>query len=90
MGTLRKDADIAMRVSLPVIKPCPFCGKKPILMSRERFEGLQDKNGIACITISCENCHLDFYDHTHDEHNYYVRAFYVISKWNERAGEQDV
>lgn len=67
------------------LKPCPFCGSTPTIMSREFFEELDEENGLACITINCKNCGLDFRDHTHDEHNYFVRAFLVSEKWNRRA-----
>lgn len=68
------------------LKPCPFCGRRPTLASKEFFDGLQEssKDGGACITIRCMNCSLDFRDHTYDEHDYYIRAFLVTEKWNRR------
>lgn len=69
------------------IKPCPFCGGEPTLMSKETFEHLKgvDGDGKACITIECNKCHLDFYEHTHDEQDYYIRTFLITEKWNRRA-----
>lgn len=66
------------------LKPCPFCGNYPSMMSRSFFESLDEENGSACISISCKHCNLDFRDHTHDEHNYFIRAFLVAEKWNAR------
>lgn len=67
------------------LKPCPFCGGQPILQSKEQFEKLQNENGVACLAIQCDHCFLDFYEHTHNEHDYYVRAFLIGEKWNRRA-----
>ena len=67
------------------LKPCPFCGGQPVLEDRETFERLDHAGNGACITVECHKCNLDFYEHTHDEHDYYVRAFLVVEKWNRRA-----
>lgn len=69
------------------IKPCPFCGGTPALMSKDYFEHLKEigDDGKACITIECHKCQLNFYDHTHDEQDYYIRAFLITEKWNRRA-----
>ena len=67
------------------LKPCPFCGGEPVLYDRETFEMLDEKNGSACITIECNECKMEMYEHTHDEHNYYVRLFMLVDKWNRRA-----
>ncbi len=67
--------------------PCPFCGGEPVIMSKEFFDELQDDSddGEACITIECPKCGLELYDNTLDEHDYYVRAFLVMEKWNRRV-----
>ena len=69
------------------LKPCPFCGCEPVMMSKEFFDELQEESNDnkACISIECNNCNVDLRDHTHDEHDYYVRAFIVAEKWNRRA-----
>ena len=69
------------------LKPCPFCGGQPKMMSKQFFDELQEESADnkACIDIECLACNLDFRDHTHDEHDYYVRAFIVSEKWNRRA-----
>ena len=69
------------------LKPCPFCGGKPRLMDKQFFDELQDESNDnrACITITCDNCNLELYDHTHYEHDYYMRSFLVVEKWNRRA-----
>lgn len=69
------------------IKPCPFCGGQPIMMNQETFEYLKnvDGDGKACFSLDCPKCNLNFYDHTHDEQDYYIRAFLITEKWNRRA-----
>ena len=68
------------------LKPCPFCGSKPTLMKKDFFNELQEdaSDGTACITLECGVCNLTFYDHTLDEHDYYIRAFLIVEKWNRR------
>lgn len=67
------------------LKPCPFCGGQPKMMSQDFFEGLVEDNGRACISVDCPNCNLSLHDHTRDENNYFVRAFLITEKWNRRA-----
>lgn len=67
------------------LKPCPFCGGKPTLEKKDLFEKLDKENNGACIGIRCDQCNLDLYEHTHDEHDYYIRAFLITEKWNRRA-----
>lgn len=83
-----REAVINMMETEPLeIKPCPFCGGKPVLMSKETFEHLKEigDDGKACIAIDCPKCNLNFYDHHHDEQDYNIRKFLVIEKWNRRA-----
>ena len=83
-----REAVINMMETEPLeIKPCPFCGGTPTLMSQDTFEHLKEigDDGKACITIECHKCQLNFYDHTHDEQDYLIRKFLVIEKWNRRA-----
>lgn len=67
------------------LEPCPFCGGKPKVMSKKFFEELDSEHGGACITIECEKCDLELYDHTVEEHDYYIRKFLIVNKWNRRA-----
>lgn len=67
------------------IKPCPFCGGQPKMMTQEFFEELVEDNGHACIAIECPNCNLSLHDHTSDENDYFIRAFIITEKWNRRA-----
>lgn len=82
---LRETITNMMKNGTYEIKPCPFCGGQPEIEDRKTFERLDRDGNGACITIECNNCSLDLYDHTHDEHDYYVRAFLVVEKWNRRA-----
>lgn len=67
------------------IKPCPFCGGQPEIEDEETFVKLDTNHNGACIDIQCPRCNVQMYDHTHDEHDYYVRAFLVTEKWNRRV-----
>lgn len=67
------------------IKPCPFCGGQPKMMSQDFFEALVGDNGRALISIECPNCDLSLHDHTHDEQDYFIRVFLITEKWNRRA-----
>jgi heterodisulfide reductase subunit B len=83
-----REAVINMMETEPLeIKPCPFCGGTPTLMDQKTFEHLKEigDDGKACITIECHKCQLSFYDHTHDEQDYFIRKFLVTEKWNRRA-----
>lgn len=70
------------------VKPCPFCGSKDhlSLTMQENFEKIQSesKDNTACIRISCNQCSLDLYEHTHDIHDYNVRLELLLIKWNNR------
>jgi glutaredoxin len=66
------------------LKPCPFCGGKPKMMSQKFFEELVEDNGRALISIDCQNCDLSLHDHTSDENDYFIRAFLIAEKWNRR------
>lgn len=67
------------------LKPCPFCGGEPKMMSQKFFEELVEDHGRACISIDCPNCDLTLHDHTSDENDYFIRAFLITEKWNRRA-----
>lgn len=67
------------------MKPCPFCGEKPVLMDKDFFDKLVSEYGRALISVECQRCDVSLHDHTSDENDYYVRAFYVVEKWNRRS-----
>ena len=67
------------------LKPCPFCGEKPVLMDKDFFDKLVSGDGRACIAIDCPNCDLSLHDHTSDENDYFIRAFLIAEKWNKRV-----
>ena len=83
--TLREMVIAKMQEGNFGLKPCPFCGEEPVMMSKDFFEELVNENGKACISIECHNCNVELHDHTHDENDYYVRAFIVSEKWNRRV-----
>lgn len=94
MEELRKEVIENVSSGRIAIKPCPFCGGKAELMSKAFYEELVEDNGRALISIGCKVCNAEIKDfpsdHDDGENDYYIRAFYVISAWNKRAGEQNV
>lgn len=54
------------------VKPCPFCGTKPeVMTSGERSSGMM----IHCITENCPNPSVSYYDHET-----------CLAVWNQRDG----
>lgn len=71
-------------------KPCPFCGKTKITFTSESgYYELLGKNGMACIAIRCEKCHVDMYEHTDSIRNYEKKLEKLIKKWNRRVHNAD-
>lgn len=69
----------------PKLLPCPFCGGDNLeITSEEDFNTLNRDNNGAAVRISCNDCDLDFWEHTHNEHDYYKRRMMLVSKWNRR------
>ena len=72
-------------------KPCPFCGRMDRLeiTQADSFRRMEKKapDGMACISMTCKNCYVDMYEHTHDIHDYKQRVQMLMDKWNGRAGE---
>lgn len=68
--------------------PCPFCGKTDFNITPKKFfvELLEEK-GSACISVRCENCSLDMYDHS-DAAEYTVRVDNLVAKWNTRQNKE--
>ena len=85
MDKLREMIIDKMRNGEYELKPCPFCGGQPEMMTQKFFEELVEEHGHACIAIECPNCDLSLHDHTSDENDYFVRAFIITEKWNRRA-----
>ena len=63
-------------MSLPPLKPCPFCGAIPILVYDEDYEEWQ----VSCICSSCEVLPNTFFFDTEAK---------ATSAWNRRAGESN-
>lgn len=69
----------------PKLLPCPFCGGDNLeITNREDFNMLDRDNNGAAMCISCNDCNLDFWEHTYNEHDYYKRRVMLVSKWNRR------
>lgn len=66
-------------------KPCPFCGRKDLyVMTKEFYSKLMDENGRACVSMRCNACSLDMYEHT-DDATYEEKIELLKEKWNRRA-----
>lgn len=65
------------------LKPCPFCGNKPIYISGIHA-GYDEETG----RIVCENCHTEMYGITLYGYGMFdpEKAF---EKWNSRVGDSD-
>jgi len=70
------------------VKPCPLCGRVEFLKvtSREDFEELYDRYGSACITLECDACDLEVYEHRVRERDYHKKVTALVNKWNTRGG----
>ena len=84
-NTLREMIIAKMQNGNFELKPCPFCGGEPNVMGKDFFEVLETENGRACIDITCNKCRLELRDHTSEEHDYYIREFIIVEKWNTRV-----
>ena len=69
--------------------PCPFCGKtdKLELTPEKNYSYLCGIHGSAAVRVSCCRCHIDMYDHTVSEHDYYTRIGILREKWSARYDE---
>ena len=67
------------------LKPCPFCGGKPMLNITGHSEGYVDKNGVQQYTLSlqvvqCMNCGCEIYPHE--------KLDDAIEAWNRRVEDE--
>lgn len=75
---------------VPELKPCPFCGGMKFRFSdKSKYYELLVEHGIACISMSCEKCKLDMYEHTDSIRNYDKKLEKLIKKWNSRANDEN-
>lgn len=69
---------------MDILKPCPFCGGKVQMDSKEFFDGLVEEHGYACLSIQCKNCNTYHYCH-HPSTDYYEKAEIITRSWNHRV-----
>ena len=69
------------------LKPCPFCGEKPEIITEEHYGDLMvaSEDGKAVIRIMCPDCHVEMYDHSYDFPAYEDRLVLAVAKWNRRT-----
>ena len=60
---------------------CPLCKGKVSITEKSSYYELLGENGSACISITCNKCHIAMYDHT-NENRYEQKRGNLIRKWN--------
>ena len=67
--------------NLPDFKPCPFCGKEPVLQKDRRYPQATlypvDAYSVICNTFSCPIYRAD--------NTWFTTAETAIEKWNTRV-----
>lgn len=75
------------------VKPCPFCGETDELevTPLDRFVrcGGEDESVGTCVSVTCNRCGVDVYDHHHKETDYSKRLCLLLNKWNTREGANE-
>ena len=73
---------------LPEMKPCPFCGKEPVLQKDKRYPRMTngsalpiDAYEVVCNTFSCPIYHAD--------NTYFTKAETAIKAWNTRKDNKN-
>lgn len=67
------------------LRPCPFCGGLPeAITNKTTYEELMSEDGKACISVRCEECHLEMYEHSYTFPGYEDRLVLMVAKWNRR------
>lgn len=66
---------------------CPFCGRtdKVVVMDKQFFYALQGEHDTAAMTVKCERCAVEMWEHTWRTKNYEKRVDILRRKWNKRA-----
>lgn len=73
------------RLTLKDAKPCPICGSAKHLEITQRmsFYAMLGENGTACISVRCEKCYLELYNHEDRVRGYETRVDHLVKKWNQ-------
>ena len=73
------------------IMPCPFCGSSDNLCvtSKANFIDCFKVNGSATISMKCENCNLELYEHDYHGKGYLTKVRILVSRWNTRKESLD-
>lgn len=65
------------------LKPCPFCGHKPLVKSDNRYPRPECER-ITAYEVVCENVDCVIY---YADNKYFRTAKQAIEAWNRRANE---
>lgn len=71
-------------MSEPKLKPCPFCGCRPILKSDVRYPR-PERERVTAYEVVCTNMDCIIYD---ADDRYFLKAQDAIDAWNRRDGDQ--
>lgn len=67
------------------LKPCPFCGYRPILKSDNRYPKPECER-VTAYEVVCTNMGCIIYN---ADDRYFLRAKDAIEAWNRRDGEAE-
>ena len=73
------------------LAPCPFCGSndKLTFTRKKSFDEIFKKEGGATISIKCDHCYAELYEHDYHGNDYVTKVKLLIKKWNTRGGDAD-
>lgn len=70
-----------------MIKSCPFCGNKNIVVvKRKNYEEALKRRGVAIMTIECVKCRVSMRDTT--DKPYDNASEEIIKRWNYRGWDE--
>ena len=73
------------------VRPCPFCGDTDeiSITPRKSYNKMYKENGTATISLMCERCKTEMYEHDFDDFDYVAKVRILVEKWNTRKEKKD-